>query len=61
MSFKKSTMRLSWMLLGALVISPGLFNLPAHAGGEKDPAASKNAKERDASKPPTPEERIGNL
>ena len=26
MSFKKSTMRLSWMLLGALVISPGLFN-----------------------------------
>ena len=61
MSFKKSTMRLSWMLLGALVISPGLFNLPAHAGADKEPAAPKNTKDRDASKPPTPEERIGNL
>src|SRR5947199_5337394 len=61
MSFKKSTMRLSWMLLGALVISPGLFNLPAHAGADEEPAAPKNTKDRDASKPPTPEERIGNL
>ncbi len=61
MSFKKSTLRLSWMLLGSLAISAALFNLHAYPGSEKDAAATKHTRDRDASKAPTAEERIGSL